>query len=421
MNRLYKKLHKLLLLITGSIALWPSVIAVSFLLLSFFISYFERTHVGVYLEQNFLSSLNSEPENARSILTTIVSGTISLMVFSFSMVMIVLSQASSNLTPRVIPGLISDKMNQLVLGVNIGTILYTLILILSFKQGEDNASVPMIGILLAMLFAVCCVVLFVYFIHSISRAIQPNTILTRIYETTKAALEEEAQKTQENEELKKQRDPESWYAIHSTEGGYLRVIELESLNKLAQQEDLIFEITVSIGKFIVPGFPFVQANRDLQDQEELREEVQNCFIFSLEEVPVVDFENGLRQISEVAVKALSPGINDPGTALSAIDFLTLLFIKRMQSITHNGLLDENRKLRVIKRPTPLETLLYRFFTPIRTYGKADVMVVRKLLLSLRHMLHADKQRHEYTQGLYRQVRVIRDDAHESITNPEDRN
>ncbi len=265
MNRLYKKLYQFYLTITGSIALWPSVIALGFLSLGFFILYFERTALGISLEKNFLSRLNSEPDNARLVLTTIASGTITLMVFSFSMVMIVLSQATSNLTPRVVPGLISDKMNQVVLGVNIGTILYTLILILSFKPGEENASVPMMGILLGVLFSISCVALFVYFIHSISRAIKPDTILTRIYATTLNSLKKQTLGAHENEALKKFQDPANWYEVKSKEGGYLRVIELESLNKLAQREDLVFEVTVSIGKFMVPGFPFLRANRDIQE------------------------------------------------------------------------------------------------------------------------------------------------------------
>ncbi|WP_183906731.1 DUF2254 domain-containing protein [Rufibacter immobilis] len=420
MNKIYKRLNQLYLSLTGSIALWPSVIALGFLSLGFFALYFERTAWGIYLERHFLSQLNSEPENARIVLTTIASGTITLMVFSFSMVMIVLSQATSNLTPRVVPGLISDKMNQVVLGVNIGTILYTLILLLSFKPGEDNASVPMIGILLGVLFSISCVGLFVYFIHSISRAIKPDTILTRIYGITLAALEKETKATQENEALKHFKGSESWFDVQSKEGGYLRLLELESLSKLAQREDLIFEVVVTIGKFIVPGFPFLRSNRDIQDQEALLDEIQDCFVFSLEEVVSSDFENGLRQISEVGIKALSPGINDPGTAMGALDFLTLLLIQRMKSITPSCLLDEKQELRIIKRPTPLAKLLYQFLTPIRTYGKGDVMVVRKLLMSLQYMLYADQLQKAHTNSLLQQVQVIRDDAHSTVQNPADR-
>lgn len=389
MNRLYKLLYRFYLTLSGSIALWPFVIALGFLLLGLFVSYFERTSLGLLLEQSLPFRLNTEPENARLVLTTVASGTITLLVFSFSMVMIVLSQATSNLTPRVVPGLISDKMNQVVLGVNIGTILYTLILVLSFKPGEENASVPVLGILLAVLFAVACVGLFVLFIHSISRAIKPDTILTRIYLSTKQALQTEVAHLQERRLPEEFQEPGQWFSVYSKEGGYLRVIELESLNKLAQKQDLVIEILVATGKFLVPGYPFLRVNRDIQQQDELLEDIQNCFIFSLEEVAASDFEKGLRQISEVGVKALSPGINDPGTALSAIDFLTLLFIQRMQSFTSSCLLDENQQLRIIKRPTPLATLLYNFLTPLRTYGKNDVMVVRKLLMCLQYMLHAN--------------------------------
>ncbi len=388
--------------------------------LGFFVLYFERTPLATYLEKKILFLVNTEPENARTILTTVASGTITLMVFSFSMVMIVLSQATSNLSPRVIPGLISNKMNQVVLGVNIGTILYTLILLMSFKPGEENSSVPVLGILLAVLFAVTSVCLFVYFIHSISRAIKPDTILTGIYIATAKALEDEVRHTEENKILKEAESTEQFIELPSKEGGYLRQIELDTLNKLAKKEDLLIEVPISIGKFVVPGLPFLRLNKDIADREDLHAAIQNCFIFSLEEVMVFSFETGLRQITEVAVKALSPGINDPGTALSAIDFLSLLFLRRMQSIAPNCMLDEHQQIRIIKRPTPLEDLLYRFLTPIRTYGKADVMVMRKLLLCLNHLLYADKDQQAYTQVLARQINTVKDDADTNIQNPEDR-
>lgn len=186
------------------------------------------------------------------------------------MVMIVLSQATSNLTPRVVPGLISNKTNQMVLGINIGTILYTLILILSFKPGEDNASVPIMGILLAVFFAICCVCLFVYFIHSISRAIKPDTILTGIYQSTKIALEKEVEEFKESEERKERETlqdmPSHWFELPSKEGGYLRQIEVEALNKIAKEENLIIKIPITVGKFIVPGLPFLCLNKDIHNQ-----------------------------------------------------------------------------------------------------------------------------------------------------------
>ncbi|MBA9075355.1 DUF2254 domain-containing protein [Rufibacter quisquiliarum] len=419
MNRLYKRFYQVFLSVSSSIALWPTVIAALFLLLGFFTFYFERTPAGIYLEKQ-LGFINSEPENARLILNTVVSGIISLLVFSFSMVMIVLGQATSHLSPRVIPGLISQKTNQMVLGIYVGTILYTLILILSFKPGEENTSVPVLGVLLTVLFGITCVSLFVYFIHTISRAIKPDTILTRIYKASQAALRKEVQGTSENQALRSAMNTEKWFELPSKEGGYLRQIEIENLNRIAKREDLMIEIPVSIGKFIVPGLPFLRLNKDIRENESLHDAIQDCFIFSLEEVLVFSFETGLRQISEVAVKALSPGINDPGTALSAIDFLTLLFLQRMEAIAPNCLLDEHQQVRIIKHPTPLQDLLYRFLTPIRTYGKADVMVMRKLLLCLNHLLYADLQNQAHTIVLSEQIKVIRDDADQSLQNPKDR-
>ncbi len=120
--------------------------------------------LAVYLELSFPGNDNRISENlqvllvkgndnARQVLSALIGGVISLTVFSFSMVMVLLNQATSNFTPRIIPGLLTDKKNQFVLGFYIGTIIYCIIIILNVKPGELNGDTPRFGVLLAMLLA----------------------------------------------------------------------------------------------------------------------------------------------------------------------------------------------------------------------------------------------------------------------------
>lgn len=110
-------------------------------------------------------------EDGRLILGTLVASTISLMVFSFSMVMVVLNQASSNLSPRLLPGLITVKDNQVVLGFYLGTVCYCLMLILNIHPNAETARIPAFGILIGMCLGLSCLGFFTYFIHWISQAI----------------------------------------------------------------------------------------------------------------------------------------------------------------------------------------------------------------------------------------------------------
>jgi uncharacterized membrane protein len=140
------------------------------------------------LKHHVNAGLVRNAENARLILGTLVGGIMTLMVFSFSMVMVVLNNASASLSPRVIPGLISDKGHQKTLGFYLGTILYSLLLITSIEQ-NSTTRVPSLGVLICLSLGIACLGLFVHFIHSISRSIQVEYILNNLYHTTRKKLD----------------------------------------------------------------------------------------------------------------------------------------------------------------------------------------------------------------------------------------
>jgi len=420
MEKLPKAVRRLILTVTSSIAFWPTLIGLTFFLLSVYVWHFESTNWSKSLEAHlpFFKNAKESTQNARLLLNIIGAGTITLTIFSFSMVMIVLSQASSNLSPRIIPGLVSDKYHQIVLGVYVGTIIYTLSLIISFKPGEAIQAIPVIGILLDLFFFILCLALFVFFIHSISRAIQVENILTNIY---KGALKDfQIEVVATPDEGVQLPDTQAWYVFNSLESGYLRRIEKEKLLRFAQDNNVMVEVMHPLGAFLVVGQPFLKFNRDVSQLAGLEEKMMDCFIFFFEEMVVPDFELNLRKISEIAVKALSPGINDPGTAIKALDLMTLIFYKIFTTTEIHYLKNKEKKIQVILTRTTPRELLYRYLTPIRTYGKKDVMVVLKILDSLRTLIFLDIKTRISLPELFEQVNTIRADTNEAIVNPEDR-
>ena len=134
MNGLNRFLKTSYIHIINSIAFYPAIITFGFLLFSFFIMRIEYTPFIIDLKKGLSPMLVNGIDDARLILGTIVGSIFSLMVFSFSMVMLVLNRASSTLSPRVIPGLITQKSHQIVLGVYMGTIVYSLILIINIHS-----------------------------------------------------------------------------------------------------------------------------------------------------------------------------------------------------------------------------------------------------------------------------------------------
>ena len=349
-------------------------------------------------------------DNARLILGTAVGSIISLMVFSFSMVMVVLNRASSTLSPRVIPGLITNKAHQVVLGVYLGTIIYSLILTINIQSPDAKYRIPALGILFSMIFVISCLGLFVYFIHSISRAIQVDNILDSIYRQTEQQMDM-AESEDETIELP---ETDDWHTLYTKRAGYLKQMKEDSLLKICKKHNIKVKVLEQSGFFMVKGFPFLKISEEID--EELEEDIRSCFIFYAEEHVTDHYLFGFKQISEIAVKALSPGINDPGTAIKAIDLLSILYIRKMRLKEREYIGEYEGSPVIIVQPIGLEELLYFNLTPIREYGKMDATVMLNILESLKNLAYADRNQYTHQQVLEKYVKSMVESCRKHIHN-----
>lgn len=377
-------LHKTYRSITGSIAFYPTLIAVGFLIFSTIIMLIEYEPFMMDLKERISFVLVKSKEDARLVLGTLVGSIISLMVFSFSMVMIVLNRASSTLSPRVIPGLITDKSNQVVLGFYLGSIVYSLILIVNV-QSEETISTPDFGILLAMIFGITCLAFFMYFIHTISQNIQVDNILDSIYSKTKREMDRLTLDEDEKENL--QPDTENWFTLNTSKAGYFKKMKVKELVELCEHHEVKVQILEPIGCFFVENAPLFQIDKQIDD--ELKNKIESCFILYPQEWVSDHYVFGFKQISEIAIKALSPGINDPGTAIKAIHLLTLLYIKKVQMNEKYVIQDSEGENRLFFKQITFEKLYDDHITQIRIYGKSDTLVMLALLHGLLNMYKAD--------------------------------
>lgn len=324
-NRLFRLYHR----VTGSIAFYPTLIAVGLASLCVVTIVLEMTWLQPYKEDLDLG-LVKNADNARLIIGTLVGGIISLMVFSFSMVMVVLNSAASSLSPRVIPALISSRSHQVVLGVYLGTIINSLMLISTIQEGDD-INVPSLGIFLALGLAVICLCLFVYFIRSISLSIQVDFILNRVYKQTLAQLRTRRRQLQDSHGPAWPDDAQ-WSVVRARRSGYFKALNVTAAHDVLDDHDARMTVQVHYGFFVMPGHPLMRIERELDD--DCTNRLLDCFDFYVEEYAHRHFFFGFKQIVEIAVRALSPGINDPGTAIKAIDMLSVLLAERMEMPDH---------------------------------------------------------------------------------------
>ncbi|WP_313329290.1 DUF2254 domain-containing protein [Stutzerimonas balearica] len=377
-NRLFRLYHRVI----GSIAFYPTLIALGLACLCLITIVLELTWLQPYKEQLELGVVKNA-ENARLILGTLVGGIISLMVFSFSMVMVVLNSAASSLSPRVIPGLISSRSHQLVLGVYLGTIIDSLMLISTIQEGDD-INVPSLGVFLALFLGVICLCLFIYFIRSISLSIQVDYILNRVYKQTLAQLQARRRQADDHEVMPWP-DDSRWTTIRAQRSGYFKALNLSAAQALLQEQDAHMTVQVHYGFFVMPGHPLIRLDRELDEACVSR--LLDCFDFYVEEYAHRHFFFGFKQIVEIAIRALSPGINDPGTAIKAIDMLGVLLAERMHLPNHEVAPIEGQP-RLYIRELELDAMLQLAFGPLRRYGSSDLQVLLTLLQACKNLLYA---------------------------------
>lgn len=419
MRKIASRLRFLYQYIVNSIGFYPTIISLFFAALALVLLYLETLGLSKTIQDNLPFVIISNSNTARLILSSITTGIISLTVFSFTMVMLVLNQASSNFTPRVIPGLISYKSNQRVLGLYLGTLIYSLIIMVNIRSEFYSISVPGFAIFLAMCFTIMDLGFFVYFIHSISLSIQIESILESIYEVTRKKLEDEIE-NDKGSFTEERFDRSGWVSISSPKTGYLQSIEEEAVVELCEKYDVKLSFDQPFGAFIIKGIPFASLNKDISRLKEFIDDLTVHLNLYREERPDVNYLFGFKHITESAARALSPSVNDPGTAIKAIDYLTDLFILRMQLTDERVLYDKNKKIRVVFLQETFERLFAINLNPIRLFGKNNSIIVIRLLYLFETLLHKVSDYPHLKPIIFKEAKLLLDDVNLSITNLGDR-
>ena len=407
----YEYLKKL----ESKIAFYPSVYSLFGVSFAFFMYYIENKGISAYLIDHVPLLVINNTETAFSILTTFIAGLISIMVFSFSMVMVLLNQASSNFSPRVLPGLISNKRHQKILGIYNATLLYCIFTMVSIEPDGDKYQLPGFSVLLAIVLMVICLGAFIYFIHSISQEIQVHNIMQRIFSEAKNRLDKLI--TSEKDGNHDFPETDNWTTYNSVSTGFLQDIILDPLLEFAKNKDCKFHVVAIKGQYIYKDKPLFKCSTAIE--EEALEELLSFFRFSKDEVIEDNYVLGFKQITEIAVKAMSPGINDPGTTEIAIDYLTELFEKRMQK-QDVSILQHNDDALIKINSLSFKDLLYAVLAPIRTYSKHDVIVVVKLIQLLKHLAFTvESENKSYVSAVKNEANSLFEDAKSAISNQAD--
>jgi uncharacterized membrane protein len=422
------KLSKVWDMLHSSYWFIPTVMAVVATVLAFTMLMLDRTgKAGI----NYWWVYTGGASGARSLLEAVAGSMISVSATAFSITIVALQLAASNFGPRLLRNFMQDTGNQVVLGTFIGTFIYCL-LVLRTIHGEGDGYerfVPQLSVTVGILLAIISVAVLIYFIHHASTIIQASHVIENVSEDLHKAIERLFPEKVGRGALENKRQigeipfnfEQTSHSIRANSTGYLQAIDDEELMKIARKYNLLLRIEYRPGKYIIKGCNLAMVFPSDSVNKKLAKKINNAFILGKERTEQQDVEFPINQLVEIALRAISPAVNDPFTAVRCIDRLAAGFCHLVQrDFPSSCRYDKNNKLRIIAQSVTFEELADSAFNQIRQYGKSDAVVTCKLLEAIAQ-ISTYTNNYKFKEALRYHADIILQDSLEGLSQEQDCN
>ncbi len=366
----------------------------------------------VLLEQNWLYTGGGT--GARTLLGAVASSTIGVAGTVFSITIAALTLAAGQMGPRLLRNFTRDRGNQFTLGAFLGTFSYALMVLRSVRDQEAMTFVPNLSLSVSILLAFLCVATLVYFVGHMAGRINVSTVIDlvsadvrhSIGRLTTDRVQPEAPAANFWRDATPVLDPRH---------GYLQHLDADGLADWASRHNTAIRLLVRPGDFIFPGAPVALMVPAVPDVEAA---VRNATALGSSRISTEDFEYAIRQLVEIAVRALSPGINDPHTAMSVLDRLGLALSEVAPVHMPTGVwLREDKPVLVIPA-FDYDGLVDAMFHMIRQNASSSTAVLARLLEVLTSVVSIERD-NARAKALQRHADLVIDDAERNIDNPSD--
>ena len=271
------------------------------------------------------------PQGARAVLSTIAGSMITVAGVVFSITIVALTLASQQFGPRLVSSFMRDRSVQVVLGTFIATFLYCLMVMRTIVGEEDSVVVPQISVTVGVGLALASLGVLIYFIHHASVSIQAPHVIAAVAHELHEGIDKlfpqqiGEDEREEREDEAKGRIPEHFERdarpIRAEHNGYIEAVDQDGLMKIATEHDLLICLEQRPGDFAMKGEVIARAWPPDRLNDELADKLHGLFAFGRRRTETQDVRFSIDQLVEVAVRALSPGINDPFTAITCLDHL----------------------------------------------------------------------------------------------------
>jgi len=325
-----------------------------------------------------------DPQSAQLILSAIATSIMTVVSIVFAMLLMTLTLASTQFSPRILVSFVRDRATQWTLGVLLGVFTYC-VAVLPAVRSAPHVFVPVVSVSLAMVLALVAVAWLIFFIHHISQAISVNHIVDRIARDTEQVIDGLMPHpyTDYDGAVLPTTDEAGGAVIASRRSGYIRFIDVAGLQELAKRWRIRIRIERGVGQFVPAGVPLVRVSRENRVSPLQVPELLGAFDIGPTRTLQQDVEFGVIQIVDIALRAISPAVNDPSTAISCIDQLSSLLIVWCGRKPPPAVLFDPPHVPRVEIPwIDLDGLFNTAFEQIRHYAAGDLAVNLRLLRAM---------------------------------------
>ena len=317
-------------------------------------------------------------DGAREVLSAITTSMITFTGLVFSITIVVLSLTSSQFSPRVLRTFLRDRQTQLSLGIFIGTFVYAVLVLRTVNGLDENTFVPAVATTVGVLLLLLCVGVFVAYIHHITSMIQISSILNSISGETRDAVEREMPTGMRETPVVIRPSGMPDAVLPAVRSGVLVDVDIPRLVRCAREADVVIVSDLHYGAFVPEGAPIAAVHRG--DTTRLDSQaVAKSFALAQERTMQRDVAFGFRQLADIAAKALSPGVNDPTTAVQALDgmhdALRRLATRSLPTGAHT---DEDGQIRLYLPQPRFEDYLALSLDEVEQYGAESIQVQQRV-------------------------------------------
>lgn len=342
----------------------------------------------------------------RNILTTIIGAIITVTSVTLSITVLTLSIAGHQLGPRLLPNFIRQGHTQLSIGVFLGVFIYCLLLLVLSANNSFADKPVFVSLYIGVILTIFAFFVLIYFIHYVCNAIQVDYVLEYISNDTKQTMRRlfPEQGEFEPNQVVLARPMSKPMLIKAFHEGYIQSIDYDKLAALASTHDAVIDIVKTPGQFIFKDMVIGKVY-EANDSDKMEQEINRCIRTGRKRTTVQDVEFGLDQISEVALKALSPGINNPYTAIMCIHKIGELLAFLSKRHIDEGFIADKLKLRLLYVNYTYEGICGIALAVLREHAFTQVNVTIEILRMIREV-QALSPPHEMYKALDKHADIL---------------